>query len=146
AISKEEYQPKVDKVLQDYRKNASIPGFRKGAVPMSLIKKQYEKAIVLDEVNKMLQTKLNDYLVEEKLDILGNPLPKVTEDFNWDADNLSFEFELGLAPEFNVDLAAASKVIKFNIVADDKMLDEQVERIQKQFGKLVSKDTVEEGD
>jgi trigger factor len=146
AISKEDYQPKVEKVLQDYRKNANIPGFRKGAVPMSLIKKQYEKAILLDEVNKLLQNSLNDYLVEEKLDILGNPLPKVTEDFNWDADDLSFEFELGLAPEFNVDLAAANKVTKFNIVADDKMLDEQVERIQKQFGKLVSKDTVEEGD
>lgn len=146
AITKEDYKPQVDKVLQDYRKNASIPGFRKGAVPMSLIQKQYGKAILLDEVNKLLQTKLNDYLVEEKLDILGNPLPKVTEDFNWDADDYSFEFELGLAPEFTVDLAAKNKLVKYNIVADDKMLDEQVERIQKQYGKLVSKEKSEEGD
>ncbi|PZR21010.1 MAG: trigger factor [Flavobacterium psychrophilum] len=146
AVSKEDYKQKVDKVLQDYRKNASIPGFRKGAVPMSLIVKQYGKAVLLDEVNKLLQTSLNDYLVEEKLDILGNPLPKVTEDFNWDADDFSFEFELGLAPEFSVDLGAKNKVVKYNITADETMLNEQVERIQKQFGKLVSKEKSEEGD
>lgn len=146
AITKEDYASKVDKVLQDYRKNASIPGFRKGAVPMSLIQKQYGKAVLLDEVNKLLQTSLNDYLVEEKLDILGNPLPKVTEDFNWDADDYSFDFELGLAPEFTVDLGAKNKLVKYNIIADDKMLDEQVERIQKQYGKMISKDKVEEGD
>ncbi len=146
AITKEDYKGNVEKVLQDYRKNANIPGFRKGAVPMSLIQKQYGKAVLLDEVNKLLQTKLNDYLVEEKLDILGNPLPKVTEDFNWDADDYSFDFEIGLAPEFSVDLTAKNKLVKYNIVADDKMLDEQVERIQKQYGKLVPKDTVEEGD
>ncbi|WP_159799515.1 trigger factor [Flavobacterium sp. MK4S-17] len=146
AITKEDYKPKVDKVLQDYRKNANIPGFRKGAVPMSLIEKQYGKAVLLDEVNKILQSSLNDYLVEEKLDILGNPLPKVTEDFNWDADDYSFEFELGLAPEFSVDLGAKNKLVKYDIVADDKMLDEQVERIQKQYGKLIPKDKVEEGD
>jgi trigger factor len=146
AITKEDYKTKVEKVLADYRKNASIPGFRKGAVPMSLIQKQYGKAVLLDEVNKLLQTSLNDYLVEEKLDILGNPLPKVTEDFNWDADDFKFEFELGLAPEFTVDLGAKNKITKFNIVADDTLLDEQIERIQKQFGKLVAKDTVEAGD
>src|SRR5215471_767129 len=100
AVSKEDYKQKVDKVLQDYRKNASIPGFRKGAVPMSHIVKQYGKAVLLDEVNKLLQDNLNKYLVEEKLDILGNPLPKVTEDFNWDVEDYKFEFELGLAPEF----------------------------------------------
>jgi trigger factor len=146
AITKEDYKQKVDKVLQDYRKNASIPGFRKGAVPMSLIEKQYGKAVLLDEVNKLLQSSLNDYLVEEKLDILGNPLPKVTEDFNWDADDYSFEFELGLAPAFSVDLGAKNKVVRYNIVADDTLLDEQVERIQKQYGKLVPKDKSEEGD
>jgi len=146
AVTKEDYKQKVDKVLQDYRKNASIPGFRKGAVPMSLIEKQYGKAVLLEEVNKVLQASLNDYLVKEKLDILGNPLPKVTEDFNWDAEDFSFEFELGLAPEFTVDLDAKNKVVKYNITADDAMLDEQIERIQKQFGKLVSKDKSEEGD
>lgn len=145
-VTKEDYAGQVEKILADYRKNANIPGFRKGAVPMSLIQKQYGRAVLLDEVNKILQNSLNNYLVEEKLDILGNPLPKITEDFNWDTDNYKFEFELGLAPDFKVDLTAKNKITKYKIVADDKMLDEQVERIQKQYGKLISKEKVEEGD
>ena len=145
AVTKEDYSDKVAKILADYRKNANIPGFRKGAVPMSVIQKQYGKAVLLDEVNKLLQKSLNDYLVEEKLDILGNPLPKVTEDFNWDKEDFKFEFELGLAPEFNVDLTAKTNVTRFTIVADETMLNEQIERIQKQYGKLIPKDKVEEG-
>ena len=146
AVSKNDYASKVEKVLADYRKNASIPGFRKGAVPMSLIQKQYGKAVLLEEVNKVLQENLNNYLVEEKLDILGNPLPKVTEDFDWNKEDFTFDFELGLAPEFSVDLSAKNNITSFKIIADDKMLNDQVERIQKQYGKLISKDTVEEGD
>ncbi|WP_338378443.1 trigger factor [uncultured Flavobacterium sp.] len=145
AVAKEDYSANVAKILADYRKNANIPGFRKGAVPMSVIQKQYGKAVLLDEVNKLLQKSLNDYLVQEKLDILGNPLPKVTEDFNWDKEDYTFEFELGLAPEFNVDLTAKTKVTRFAIVADETMLNEQIERIQKQYGKLIPQDKVEEG-
>jgi len=145
AVAKEDYTEKVEKVLADYKKNASIPGFRKGAVPMSLIKKQYEKAVMADEVNKLLQESLNNYLVEEKLDILGNPLPKVTEDFSWDAEELTFEFELGLAPDFKVDLSAKNSIIDYKIIADEALLDEQVERIQKQYGKLIPQEVVAEG-
>ena len=138
AITKEDYSNKVEKVLADYRKNAAISGFRKGAVPMSLIQKQYGKAVLLEEVNKVLQTSLNNYLTTEKLDILGNPLPVITETIDWDAENFSFDFELGLAPQFSVDLTAKNNVTKFNVIADDKMLNDQVERIQKQYGKLIS--------
>lgn len=145
AVAKEDYSDKVAKILSDYRKNANIPGFRKGTVPMSVIQKQYGKAVLLDEVNKLLQKSLNDYLVEEKLDILGNPLPKVTEDFNWDKEDYTFEFELGLAPEFKVDLTSKTKVTRFNIVADETMLNEQIERIQKQYGKLIPQDKIEAG-
>ena len=144
-ITKEDYSDKVEKSLQSYRKTANIPGFRKGQIPMSLVQKQYGKAVLLDEVNKLLQESLNKFLVEEKLDILGNPLPVVKEDFNWDADDFSFDFELGLAPEFSVDLNA-KKVNRYKIVADEELLNEQVERIQKQFGKLYSKEKSEEGD
>ena len=144
-ISKSDYADKVEKVLANYRKNATIPGFRKGAVPMSLIQKQYGKAVLLEEVNKLLQENLNKYLVEEKLDILGNPLPKVTEEFNWDVEDYKFEFELGLTPEFSVDLTANNDLVHYKIIADDKMLNDQVARIQKQYGKLIAKDTVEEG-
>ncbi len=144
-VNKSDYADKVQEVLTNYRKNASIPGFRKGAVPMTLIQKQYGKSVLLDEVNKLLQESLNNYLVEEKLDILGNPLPKVTEDFNWDTDDFKFEFELGLAPEFSVDLGAKTSVVKYNVVADETMLNGQIARIQKQYGKVIAKDKVEEG-
>src|SRR5690606_19046569 len=98
AISKEDYQEKVEQVLKDYKRQANIPGFRKGQVPMGLIKKQYGKAVLVDEVNKLLQDNLGKYLSEEKLDVLGNPLPKQQENFDWDREQLDFEFELGLAP------------------------------------------------
>jgi len=145
-ISKEDYQENVDKILKDYRKQANIPGFRKGQVPMGLIKKQYGKAVLVDEVNKLLQDNLNKYLTEEKLDVLGNPLPKQQENFDWDSENLDFEFELGLAPNFDVQLKTKKAVTQYKIVADKKMIEEQVERIQKQYGKLVSKTEVGKND
>ncbi len=94
AITKEDYSDRVDKILTDYRKNANIPGFRKGHVPMGLVKKQYGKAVLVDEVNKLLQDSLNNYLTEEKLDVLGNPLPKAQDNLDWDAEEFNFEFEL----------------------------------------------------
>ena len=141
-IAKEDYSEKVEKILSDYRKSANIPGFRKGHVPMTMVKKQYGKAVLVDEVNKLLQDALNKYLTEEKLDVLGNPLPKPQDDLDWDADHFSFEFELGLAPEFEVNLKGKKAITYYNIVADKKMLDNQVEHIRKQYGKLVSQDTV----
>lgn len=145
AISKDDYQEKVDTILKDYRKQANIPGFRKGQVPMGLIKKQYGKAVLVDEVNKLLQDNLNKYLTEEKLDVLGNPLPKQQDGFNWDSEEFAFEFELGLAPAFDVQLKTKKAITQYKIVADKKMVDEQVERIQKQYGKIISKSEVEKG-
>lgn len=142
TLEKSDYEAQVEKVLKNYVKTASIPGFRKGAVPMSLVKKQYGKAVLAEEVNKLLQDNLNKYLTEEKLDILGHPLPKADDNFNWDNDVYSFDFELGLSPEFNVDLASAKDVTRYKIIADDKMLDEQVLRIRKQYGKMSQKDEV----
>ncbi|APY11292.1 trigger factor [Seonamhaeicola sp. S2-3] len=142
-IAKEDYSDKVEKILSDYRKTANIPGFRKGHVPMGMVKKQYGKAVLVDEVNKLLQDALNKYLTEEKLDVLGQPLPKPQDDIDWNADGFTFEFELGLAPEFEVKLKGKKAITHYNIIADDKMIDEQIERIQKQYGKLVSQDTVE---
>lgn len=141
-ITKDDYSDKVEKILSDYRKSANIPGFRKGHVPMSLVKKQYGKAVLVDEVNKLLQDAIGKYLVEEKLDVLGNPLPKPQDDLNWDSDAFSFEFELGLAPDFEVKLKGKKAITTYNIVADDKMINKQVEQIQKQYGKLISQDEV----
>ncbi|GGW67480.1 trigger factor [Winogradskyella epiphytica] len=143
-IAKEDYSDKVEKILTDYRKSANIPGFRKGHVPMGMVKKQYGKAVLVDEVNKLLQDALSKYLVEEKLDVLGNPLPKAQDDLDWDAEAFTFEFELGLAPEFDVNLKSKKAITHYNIVADDKMINEQVEHIQKQYGKIVSQNEVTE--
>ncbi|OMP31402.1 trigger factor [Mangrovimonas sp. DI 80] len=145
-ISKDDYSDKVEKILSDYRKSANIPGFRKGHVPMTMVKRQYGKAVLVDEVNKLLQDTLNKYLTEEKLDVLGNPLPKPQDDLDWDADNFSFEFELGLAPQFDVELKSKKAITQYNIVADEKMLDNQVEYIRKQYGKLVSKEEASKDD
>jgi trigger factor len=144
-ITAEDYQDKVKEVLQDYRKKADIPGFRKGNVPMGLVQKKYGKSVMIDEVNKLLQDSLNNFLTEEKLDILGNPLPKAQEDFTWEEENYAFEFELGLAPEFDLDLKKKNTIKHYNIVADDALLNKEVENLQSRFGKMIAKDTVEEG-
>ncbi|NVK52718.1 MAG: trigger factor [Flavobacteriaceae bacterium] len=143
-IVAEDYQPKVTQVLQDYRKKANIPGFRKGHVPMGMVKKQYGKSVMIDEVNKLLQETLNKFLTEEKLDILGNPLPKVQDDFSWDAEAFSFEFELGLAPAFDVDLSAKKKITQYNIVPDDALIDKEVANLQARYGKMNAVDAVAE--
>lgn len=143
-IAKEDYSDKVEKILSDYRKTANIPGFRKGHVPMGMVKKQYGQAVLVDEVNKLLQDALGKYLVEEKLDVLGNPLPKPQDDLDWNADNFSFEFELGLAPEFEVKLKGKKAITHYDIIADDKMIDNQIENIQKQYGIIVSQDEITE--
>ncbi|HET8838956.1 MAG TPA: trigger factor [Flavobacteriaceae bacterium] len=141
-IAKDDYSQKVENILKDYRRSANIPGFRKGHVPMGLVKRQYGQAVLVDEVNKLLQDALNKYLTEEKLDVLGNPLPKEQEDFNWDKENYSFEFELGLSPKFEVEIKTKEPITHYQIVADDKMIDNQIKTIQKQYGKLISKSEV----
>ncbi len=144
-IKKEDYSEKVSSVLNNYRKTANIPGFRKGHVPMGMVQKQYGKSVLVEEVNKLLQDSLNTFLTEEKLDVLGNPLPKNENEIDWNSDDFSFEFELGLSPEFDVDVKKKA-ITNYKIVADDKMLDNQVKTIRKQYGKLISKTVVEKED
>lgn len=143
-ITSDDYKSKVDDVLKDYRKKANIPGFRKGHVPMGLVKKQYGKSVMIDEVNKLLQDSLNKFLAEEKLDVLGNPLPKVQDNFSWDEDQFSFEFELGLAPEFEVNLKPKKAITSYKIVADEKMIEDQVKSIREQYGKMTTKSVIDE--
>ncbi|MBL6668797.1 MAG: trigger factor [Flavobacteriaceae bacterium] len=145
-ITREDYRQKVDDVLKNYKKTASIPGFRKGHVPMGMIKKQYEKAVIADEVNKLLQQEMDRYIKEEKLDLLGGPLPKNEKaTLDWDSETLDFEFELGLAPKIVADLKVLKKVIRYEITPDDKMIEEQLTYLRKQYGKLVSQKKVEKG-
>ena len=143
-IIADDYQPKVDKILVDYRKKADIPGFRKGHVPMGMIKKQYEKSVMIDEVNKLLQDSLNKYLTEEKIEILGNPIPKSQENFTLDTKNFSFEFELGLVPQFEVNLTSKKKITQYVINADDSLIDKEVENLQSRYGKMSAVDIINE--
>lgn len=141
-IKQEDVAPQVEKVLNDYRKRADIPGFRKGHVPVGVIKKQYGQAVLVDEVNKILQASLNDYLNKEKLDILGNPLPVPVDDLDWNAEAFSFDFELGLAPEVEIKLPNRKAVTRYEIEADDAFVSEQLERLQKQYGAITPADEV----
>ncbi|MFT7072569.1 trigger factor [Patiriisocius sp. Uisw_017] len=144
-IKKEDYQDKVNKVLNNYRKTANVPGFRKGHIPMGMVQKQYGQAVLVEEVNKLLQEGLHKFMTEEKLDVLGNPLPKNETVVDWNSDDFTFQFDLGMAPKFDVDVTKKS-VNNYKVVADKKMLDNQVKTIRKQYGKLTKKDTVSKGD
>ena len=144
TIVKDDYKEKVEKALNNYRKNATIKGFRKGQVPMSFVKKQFEKSIIFDEVNQLLQTGLNDFIQKEKISILGNPLPKVNESLDWDADTLNFEFELGLAPEFDVDLTKI-KADTYKIEVNEEEVQKYVDNFSKRFGTMKTLEKVEDG-
>jgi trigger factor len=145
-VSQADYKEKVDKLLADYRKTASIPGFRKGHVPVSLINKKYRTPILVEEINKLIQGKLNDYITEEKLNLLGNPLPVEQGEIDWNSDDFKFDFEIGVAPEFEVDVKGKKAITYYQIKTDDATINKQIERIRQQYGKLTSKDEVEKED
>lgn len=146
SIDKKDYEQKVHTILKDYRKKANIPGFRKGHVPFGMIKKQYEKAVIVDEVNKLIQENLDNYIKKEKLELLGNPLPKEKNNsIDWNHGNMNFEFELGLAPKFEIKLDVLKKVTHYEIEPDKKMIDEQINHIQNQYGKIKAKKKIEKG-
>ncbi|PRP67909.1 trigger factor [Nonlabens agnitus] len=145
-VAQADYKEKVDKILADYRKTATIPGFRKGHVPASLINKKYRTPVLVDEINKIIQEQLNEYITKEKLNILGNPLPVEQEEIDWSSDDFKFDFEIGLAPDFEVDVKGKKSVTHYQIKTDDETINKQIDRIRQQYGKLVSKEVVEEGD
>ena len=97
-IEKADYHEKVERALSDYRRKAKIKGFRPGHVPMAFIRQQYQQSVLMDTMNKLLQDSLGKYMADEKLDVLGNPLPLPQNNLNWDQDDFSFQFEIGLAP------------------------------------------------
>src|SRR6478752_1957753 len=129
-----DYKGQVAKRINEKMPLATVKGFRKGAVPKDLVEKQYGKAIKQEEVKKVVDLALERFVQSERLNLLGTPLPKVNENFNWDAEELVFEFEIGLVPHFELDLEAKNDIVKYVVTADDKLIDGQVARIQKQFG------------
>ena len=142
-IDKKDYEQNVNDVLKRYSKTAKIPGFRKGFVPMGLVKKQYGNAVKVDEINKLLDSSLKKYIQDEKLDILGGPIPHIDNDINWNSEIINFDFEIGYTPEFKINLKPKKAIIKYEVKADKKMVDSQIKNIQSQYGKLISKSKVE---
>ena len=142
-INKDDYEQNVNDVLKRYSKTAKIPGFRKGFVPIGLVKKQYGNAVKVDEINKLLDSSLKKYIQDEKLDILGGPIPHMDNDINWDSEIINFDFEIGYTPEFKINLKPKKPILKYEVKADKKMVDGQIKNIQSQYGKLISKPKAE---
>ncbi len=136
TLEKDDYQGEVEKTLKDYRKRANVPGFRPGMTPMGLIKRQYGAAVKVDVVNKMLGEKLYEYVRENKIQMLGEPLPSDKQealDFEGDAP-LTFKFDIAVAPAFEAKLSGKDKIDYYNITVDDKLIDQQVEMYQQRAG------------
>lgn len=149
SIEKVDYAEKVDKTLRDYRKKANIPGFRPGMVPVGLVKKMYGKAVLAEEINKLVSDKLSNYIRENNVNILVEPLPNKTEQKEIDFDtqeNFEFVFDLGIAPEFEVELTKKDKVKFYNIAVSDEMIENQVKSYTGRYGKYVQEDLAEEKD
>ena len=148
-IEKTDYEDKVETVLKDYRKKATIKGFRPGMVPIGLIKKMYGKAVQLDEINKILTENIQKYITDEKLEILGDPLPKVDEQNKIDFDtqqDFTFSFELGLTPLFELKLSKKNKVNQYDIIVDEKMRSQYLENYTRRYGELKKAEQIEEKD
>ena len=140
VIEKADYEEKVEKTLKDYCKKAQMPGFRPGMVPMGLIKKQYGTAVKVDEVNRLLGEKLYEYVRENKIQMLGEPLPneekQQPQDFQQDGP-YTFVFDIAVAPEFKAELTAKDTVDYYDIKVDDKLVDDQVQMYASQAGEFV---------
>ena len=139
TIEPADYQEKVEKTLKDYRKKAQVPGFRPGQVPMGLVKRQYGTAIKVDEVNRLMGEKLYEYVRENKIQMLGEPLPsdkQQPQDFEKDGD-MTFVFDIAVAPEFKVALSGKDKIAYYTISVDDKLIDQQVQMYASQGGEFV---------
>ena len=148
-IEKTDYEDKVETVLKDYRKKATIKGFRPGMVPIGLIKKMYGKAVQIDEINKIVTENIQKYITDEKLEILGDPLPKVDEQDKIDFDtqqDFTFSFELGLTPVFELKLSKKNKVNQYDIIVDEKMRSQYLENYTRRYGGLKKAEQIEERD
>ena len=148
-VEKADYEEKVEKSLRAYRKKANFPGFRPGMVPMSLVKKMYGKAVLGEEINKVLSDALFTYIKDNNLNVLGEPLPNETEQQNIDFDTqeeFEFLFDIALAPEVTTTLTAKDKVPYYEVSVDEKMVNDQIDMFSRRFGQYIQVDTVEEND
>ena len=145
-IEKADYQEKVEKALKSLRQKVNMPGFRKGMVPMGLIKKQYGTSVLLEEVDKLMQEKVGEYIRENKVNMLGAPLPK-ENNANFETDeNFEFSFDIALAPEFNLELSNNDTVDYYDIEVTDEMVDQQVQMYTQRTAKYDKVDEYQDKD
>lgn len=149
TVEPADYQEEVQKELKEIRKKANIPGFRPGMVPTGLVKKMYGKGVLAEVINKTIGVKLGEYIENEKLQVLGDPLPneELTERIDFDTqDTFTFAFDIALAPEFDANLNGRNKVTMYTITVTDEMVQNQVNAYAERFGDYVEADDVKEGD
>jgi len=149
-IAPEDYNPQVDKAIKDQAKQAKLPGFRPGMVPTGHIKRMYGKAILFDEINKIINDKIAEYISEQKLEVLGQPLPKEEDkdgQYNWDfKDTFNFDYEIGLAPQFDIPFSNETEFTEYDIKADEETLAERIKNLRRSYGKMTNPEVSEEGD
>ena len=148
-LAPEDYNPVVDKAIKDQAKKAKLPGFRPGLVPVGHIRRTYGKSILLDEINRVVNDKISAYITEQKLEVLGQPLPVEGDDanYNWDfKDTFSFNYEIGLAPEFEVPFTAETEFTEYDIKADEATLAERIKNLRRSYGKMTNPEVSEAGD
>jgi trigger factor len=147
-INKDDYEPKVKKVLSDYQKKARIDGFRPGKVPAGLIQKLYGKTAMVEEINKLLSENIMKYIQDEHIHILGDPLPneKDQKEIDWEnPSELEFVYDLGLSPEFEVKLTKKDKLTSYNIEPNDKVIDTYIDNYARRYGAFKPSETIQDG-
>lgn len=149
-IAPEDYNPQVDKAIKEQAKKANLPGFRPGMVPTGHIRRMYGKSILFDEINKIINDKIAEYISEQKLEVLGQPLPKEEDkdsQYNWDfKDTFSFNYEIGLAPAFEIPFDEKTEFVEYDIKADEATLTERIKNLRRSYGKMTNPETSEEND
>ncbi len=148
-IKKDDYAENVEKKLRELRKKSNMPGFRPGMVPLQLVRKMYGKSVLAEEIDQLISQKLQDYIKENKIDILGEPLPREEDQQNIDfnlQEEFEFNFELGLAPQFEISFSKEDKIKYYHIEVTDEMIDNRIKAYASRFGKYQEEETVEEKD
>jgi trigger factor len=149
TIAPEDYAPRVDKALKEQAKKANLPGFRKGMVPVAHMKRMYGKSILVEEINNMLSENLSKHLTENKVEVLGQPLPVLDDSvsFKWDnTDEFEFKYELGLAPKVDIEVTSKDKFTVYNVKADNETLEARIKNIRKSYGKMTNPEVAADGD
>lgn len=143
TLDKSDYKEKVEKQLMNYAKNAQVPGFRKGKVPLSMVKKQYEAGIAFEEINKQVSDALNNYVNEKNLRLVGQPVPQPVDELDHNAEQITVGFEVGYEPDFSVDLAKY-EAPHYQVEASDKEIEQSIENMQKRFAEQIPQDAIGE--